>query len=145
MGVVIEQRVEVAAAPAAVFAFMHDPSQRGVWDASAEGSTIDRPAPAPGVRVHVHGRRLAPSWIGEYSAFEPPKRSTLRLVEGEGMPFRSFSQAISIAPRRGGSAVTIRLEYEAAGAVRLIEPFTLRNRLRRVTQRSLDALADHFS
>jgi hypothetical protein len=88
---------------------------------------------------------MAPSWVGEYTSFEPPTRSSVRLVEGEGMPFRSFIQTISVAPRRGGSTVTIRLEYEAAGAVRLIEPLTLRSRLRKVTHRSLGLIREHFA
>jgi uncharacterized protein YndB with AHSA1/START domain len=145
MPVVIEEQVDAAATPASVFAYLHDPAERGSWDASAEGSTVEGGSPAAGVRLHVRGRRLAPSWVGEYISFEPPTRSTVRLVEGEGMPFRSFTQTISVAPRRGGSTVTIRLEYEAVGAVRLIEPLTLRTRLRRVTHRSLALIQEHFA
>lgn len=145
MAVVIEEQVNAAATPATVFAYLHDPAERGSWDASAESSTAEGGSPAAGVRLHVRGRRLAPSWVGEYTSFEPPTRSSVRLVEGEGMPFRSFTQTISVAPRRGGSTVTIRLEYEAAGAVRLIEPLTLRTRLRRVTHRSLALIQEHFA
>ena len=145
MPVVIEHQVEAAAAPASVFAYLHDPKRRGEWDVSADGSTIEGGSPATGVRLHVHGRRMAPSWVGEYTRFEPPTRSSVRLVEGEGMPFRSFTQTISVAPRGGGATVTIRLEYEATGVVRLIEPLTLRHRLRKVTQRSLGRIRDHFA
>jgi uncharacterized protein YndB with AHSA1/START domain len=145
MPVVIEDQVDAAAAPATVFSYLHDPAERGSWDASAESSTVEGGSPAAGVRLHVRGRRMAPSWVGEYTSFEPPTRSSVRLVEGEGMPFRSFIQTISVAPRRGGSTVTIRLEYEAAGAVRLIEPLTLRSRLRKVTHRSLGLIREHFA
>ncbi len=145
MPVVIEDQVDAAAAPAAVFSYLHDPANRGSWDESADGSTIDGGSPATGVRVHVHGRRMAPSWVGEYTSFRSPTRSVMRLVEGDGMPFRSFTQTISVAPRKGGSTVTIRLEYEAAGFVRLIEPLTLRARLRKVNRRSLDRIRDHFA
>ena len=145
MAVVIENHVEAAAPPYAVFAYLHDPEQRGSWDASVERSTIEADAPAAGVRLHIHGRRMAPSWVGEYVAFERPKRSVVRLVSGEGMPFRSYSQTISVALAKGGrSLVTIRLEYEVAGAVRLIEPVTLRSRLRKVTRRSLESVREHF-
>jgi carbon monoxide dehydrogenase subunit G len=145
MPVVIEHQVDAEAAPAAVFSYLHDPAKRGNWDDSAESSTIEGGSPAAGVRVHVHGRRMAPSWVGEYTSFEPPTRSIVRLVEGEGMPFRSFTQTISVAPRKGGSTVTIRIEYEVAGVVRLIEPLTLRSRLRKVTRRSLARIQDHFA
>jgi uncharacterized protein YndB with AHSA1/START domain len=145
MAVVIEEQVDAAAAPATVFAYLHDPANRGSWDASAESATVDGGSPAAGARLHVRGRRMAPSWVGEYTAFEPPRRSSVRLVEGEGMPFRSFSQTISVAPRIGCSTVTMRLEYEPAGVVRLIEPLTLRARLRKVTHRSLGLIRDHFA
>jgi len=145
MPVVIEDKVDATAAPATVFAYLHDPAERGSWDAAAEGSTVEGDSPAAGVRLHLRGRRMAPSWVGEYTSFEPPTRSSLRLVEGEGMPFRSFTQTISVAPSRGGSTVTIRLEYEAAGVVRLIEPLTLRSRLRKVTRRSLGLIREHFA
>jgi uncharacterized protein YndB with AHSA1/START domain len=145
MAVVIEEQVDAAAAPAAVFAYLHDPANRRSWDASAESATVDGGSPAAGARLHVRGRGMAPSWVGEYTAFEPPRRSSVLLVESEGMPFRRFSQTISVAPRKGGSTVTIRLEYEAAGVVRLIEPLTLRSRLRKVTHRSLGLIRDHFA
>ena len=98
VSVVIEQRVSVGAAPREVFAFLHDPERRQQWDAMADLARLeDASAPAVGVRVHLRGRRTAPSWVGEYTELDPPRRSVLRLVEGVGMPFAAFTQT-----RRGG-------------------------------------------
>ena len=93
----------------------------------------------------LRGRRTAPSWVGEYTELKPPRRSVLRLVEGVGMPFAAFSQTIEVAGRDGGSAVTLRLEYEARGAGRLIEPVVLRPRLAKAVRRSLGSIARHFA
>lgn len=146
VSVVIEQRVSVDAAPQDVFAFLHDPNRRQQWDAMADLARIeDGDAPAVGVRLHLRGRRTAPSWVGEYTELKPPRRSVLRLVEGVGMPFAAFSQTIEVAGRDGGSAVTLRLEYEARGAGRLIEPVVLRPRLAKAVRRSLGSIARHFA
>jgi uncharacterized protein YndB with AHSA1/START domain len=146
VSVVIEQRVSVAAAPREVFAFLHDPDRRQQWDAMVDLARLeDASAAAVGVRLHLRGRRTAPSWVGEYTELEPPRRSLLRLVEGVGMPFAAFSQTVEVAARDGGSAVTLRLEYEARGLGRLVEPVVLRPRLAKAVRRSLASIARHFA
>lgn len=143
---VIEQRVSVGAAPKDVFAFLHDPDRRQQWDAMADLARLeDAGAPAAGVRVHIRGRRTAPSWVGEYTELAPPKRSVVRLVEGVGMPFSAFTQTIEVAARDGGSAVVLRLEYEARGLARLLEPIVLRPRLATAVRKSLARIARHFA
>jgi uncharacterized protein YndB with AHSA1/START domain len=146
VSVVIEQRVSVAAAPREVFAFLHDPDRRQQWDAMVDLARLeDASAAAVGVRLHLRGRRTAPSWVGEYTELEPPRRSLLRLVEGVGMPFAAFSQTVEVAARDGGSAVTLRLEYEARGLGRLVEPVVLRPRLAKAVRMSLASIARHFA
>jgi uncharacterized protein YndB with AHSA1/START domain len=145
VAVVIEKHTSAAAAPAAVFAYLHDPDRRGAWDVSVERAALEAEPLAVGARLRLAGRRLAPSWLGEYVEYEPPRRSKLRLVEGDGMPFHAFAQTITVAPDSGGSLVTLRLEYEPAGALRLLEPVTLRTRLRKVTVGSLDAVRGQFA
>jgi uncharacterized protein YndB with AHSA1/START domain len=144
MGVVIEKRIRTAGSPAAVFAYLHDPGQRAGWDVSSDGATLAPDAPGVGARLQLRGHRTAPSWVGEYTVYEPPRRSSLRLVEGAGMPFTSFVQSLSVTRDGKGSIVMIRLEYEPRGLVRLIEPLTLRSRLRRVTLRSLGRIQERF-
>jgi uncharacterized protein YndB with AHSA1/START domain len=144
--VVIEQRVSVDAAPGDVFAFLHDPDRRQQWDAMADLARLeDATAPAVGVRLHLRGRRTAPSWVGEYTELAPPRRSVLRLVEGVGMPFAAFSQTVEVTARDGGSVAALRLEYEARGLGRLLEPVVLRPRLSKAVRRSLASIARHFA
>jgi uncharacterized protein YndB with AHSA1/START domain len=136
--VVIEQLVAVEAAPAEAFAFLHDPDRRQEWDAMADMARLEGAAPATGARLHLRGHRTAPSWVGEYTEFDPPRRSVVRLVEGVGMPFSAFSQTLTVAPRGGGgSSVSLRLEYRPRGPVRMVERFTLRPRLASAVRRSL--------
>jgi hypothetical protein len=69
----------------------------------------------------------------------------LRLVEGVGMPFAAFAQTVEVAPREGGSAVTLRLEYEPRGLGRVVEPIVLRPRLSTAVRKSLASIARHFA
>jgi uncharacterized protein YndB with AHSA1/START domain len=145
VSVVIEQRVSVDAAPKEVFAFLHDPDRRQGWDAMADLARLEHAStPAVGVRVHLRGRRTAPSWVGEYTELVPPRRSVLRLVEGAGMPFSAFSQTVEVSARDGRSAVVLRLEYQARGLGRLLEPIVLRPRLSTAVRKSLASIARHF-
>jgi uncharacterized protein YndB with AHSA1/START domain len=129
-----------------VFAFLHDPDRRQQWDAMADLARLeDATAPAVGVRLHLRGRRTAPSWVGEYTELAPPRRSVLRLVEGVGMPFAAFSQTVEVTARDGGSVAALRLEYEARGLGRLLEPVVLRPRLSKAVRRSLASIARHFA
>ena len=146
MSVVIEQRLSVDAAPKDVFAFLHDPDRRQQWDAMADLARLENAnTPAVGVRLHLRGRRTAPSWVGEYTELVPPRRSVLRLVEGVGMPFAAFSQTVLVEARDGGSAVALRLEYRARGVGRLLEPIVLRPRLYTAVRKSLASIARHFA
>lgn len=146
MSVVIEQRAAVAAAPKDVFAFLHDPDRRQQWDAMCDLARLeDASAPAVGVRLHLRGRRTAPSWVGEYAELAPPRRSVLRLVEGVGMPFSAFRQTIEVAAQDGGSTVTLRLEYNPRGLARLLEPVVLRPRLTTAVRKSLASIPGHFA
>ena len=126
---VIERIVTVPAKPAEVFAFLHDPEQRPVWDASVDLCRLEGETVAAGSRLHLRGRRKAPSWVGEYVELAPPRRSVLRLVEGVGMPFSDYRMTMEVAPEKGGSRVTLRVEYAARGPLALVERFTVRPRL----------------
>jgi uncharacterized protein YndB with AHSA1/START domain len=144
VSVVIEQAVSVPAAPSEVFAFLHDPARRPEWDAMVDLARLEGEAAAPGVRLHLRGRRTAPSWVGEYVELERPRESVLRLVEGVGMPFSDFRQTIRVAGHESGSRVTLQLEYAPRGPARLLEPFTLRPRLAKAVRRSLANIGQRF-
>jgi carbon monoxide dehydrogenase subunit G len=142
---VIEQRADLNAAPRDVFAFLTDPASRGEWDSSCERCTIEGDAPAKGVRLHIAGRRAAPSWTGEYGRFDLNRGAALRLVEGLGMPFTSFIEGFQVEARKGGCRLTLRVEYEVSGMLRMIEPLTVRSRMRRTTAKSLRNVEQHFA
>jgi uncharacterized protein YndB with AHSA1/START domain len=145
VSVVFEQAVAVGASPKEVFAFLHAPDRRGEWDAVVDGARLEGgEVPAVGTRLHLHGRRTAPSWVGEYAELDPPRRSVLRLVEGVGMPFSAFSQTITVTARKGGSTVVLRVEYEPRGVARLLEPVVVRPRLATATRKSIANIAQRF-
>lgn len=142
---VIEQRASVAAPPADVFAFLHDPEQRPVWDTSVDLCRLEGDAVAAGARLHLRGRRKAPSWVGEYVEVDPPRRSVLRLVEGVGMPFADYHQTIEVAADGGRTVVTLRLEYGVHGPLVPIERFTVRGRLQRALHDSARKVEMRFA
>jgi uncharacterized protein YndB with AHSA1/START domain len=141
----VEQGAIVPAAPAVVFAYLDDPARRGEWDNGVASAALDGDRPGKGVRISLAGRRTAPSWTGEYTAHQPPKRLAITLVEGRGMPFSSYTETVEVAPHKGQSMVTLRIEYQATGPIRLIDGFTLRPRLRKKARRSLGRIWQHFS
>jgi uncharacterized protein YndB with AHSA1/START domain len=142
---VIERTTQLPARPADVFAYLTDPARRAEWDAGCEACTLEGERPAVGARLRLRGRRMAPSWLGEYQTFDPPRGASIRLIEGAGMPFRSFVEGFSVTSVKGGSTLTLRVEYQARGAIRLVEPVTVRTRLRRVTTQSAASIARHFA
>jgi uncharacterized protein YndB with AHSA1/START domain len=146
MSPVIEQRTSVGAAPGDVFEFLHDPDRRQQWDPMTDMARLeDANDPAVGVRLHLRGRRTAPSWVGEYAELTPPRRSVLRLVEGVGMPFSAFTQTIEVAAVKGGSTVTLRLDYQPRGLGRALEPVVLRPRLAKAVRGSLAGISRYFA
>jgi carbon monoxide dehydrogenase subunit G len=144
VSVVIERSVAVGAPPAEVFAFLHAPDRRQDWDSVVDFARLEGDAPCVGARLHLRGRRTAPSWVGEYVEFDPPRRSVLRLIDGVGMPFSAFTQTIVVAPRKGGSVVSLRVEYQVRGPARALEQFTLRPRLAGAARKSLALIAGAF-
>jgi uncharacterized protein YndB with AHSA1/START domain len=137
---VIERRATVEAPPGRVFAYLHDPARRPLWDPMVDLCRLEADVPAAGVRLHLRGRRKAPSWVGEYVEYDPPRRSVVRMVEGVGMPFSDFRQTVAVEPAKGGSAVTLRVEYTARGLFALLERMTVRGRLTRAVSDSLRRL-----
>jgi len=142
---ILERQATVNGTAAAVFDFLHAPEQRPVWDTSVDLCRLEGDAVAPGSRLHLRGRRKAPSWVGEYVEVVRPTRSVLRLVEGVGMPFADYRQTIEIAPAKGGATVTVRLEYSARGVLALLDRFTVRGRLDHALRDSARAIEMRFA
>jgi len=142
---VLERQTTVKATAAAVFDFLHEPAQRPVWDVSVDLARLEGEAVAAGSRLHLRGRRKAPSWVGEYVEVARPARSVLRLVEGVGMPFSDYRQTIEIAPEKGGARVTLRVEYSARGVLALLDRFTIRGRLDHALHDSVRGIEMRFA
>jgi carbon monoxide dehydrogenase subunit G len=142
---VIEQHASIAAPQADVFAFLHDPAQRAVWDTSVDLGRLEGDAVAAGARLHLRGRRKAPSWVGEYVEVDPPRRSVLRLVEGVGMPFADYRQTIEVTADGGKTTVVLRLDYAVRGPLVVIERFTVRGRLKRALHDSARKVEMRFA
>jgi uncharacterized protein YndB with AHSA1/START domain len=141
----ITRSILIDAPPADVFAYLHDADARGRWDAMADLVRLEGERPAPGVRLHFRGRRTAPSWVGEYASYEPPRRSVVRLVEGVGMPFTELTQTLAVDRAEGAARVTFTLEYTPRGVMRALDAVTVRPRMERAARRSLRSVADHFA
>ena len=142
---VVESHVAVAALPADVFAFLHDPAKRPVWDVAVDLCNLEGGGVAAGSRLHLRGRRKAPSWVGEYVEVAVPRRSVLRLVDGVGMPFSDYRQTIEVAGDGGQTTVTLKLEYAVRGPLALIERFTVRGRLVRALHDSARRVEMRFA
>jgi uncharacterized protein YndB with AHSA1/START domain len=141
---VIERQVTVKAPPSGVFAYLHEPERRAQWDPMVDRAELEGKLGVGG-RLHLHGRRKAPSWVGEYRTYSPPRRSVLAFVEGRGMPFRDYTQTLTVAAVKGGSTITLRIEYELPGALRPLDLFTFRGKLTRTTAQAVSRAAEHFS
>lgn len=141
---VISHQVELPASPARVFEFLHDPARRQAWDASAQRAELDQAKPARGAQITVTGKKMAPSWEGRYTAFDPPRRSVLEVTPGAGMPFRSFTETIELQPNGKGSILRYAIEYRTSGIWKVIEPFTVGSRLRKTARASTNRISDHF-
>ena len=142
---VVDAHATVAAMPADVFAFLHDPGQRPVWDVAVDLCNLEGDGVVAGSRPHLRGRRKAPSWVGEYVEVAAPRRSVLRLVDGVGMPFSDYRQVIEVARDGGQTAVTLRLEYAVSGPFVVIERFTVRGRLARALHDSARKIELRFA
>jgi uncharacterized protein YndB with AHSA1/START domain len=141
----VRRSIIVHGPPENVFAYLHDPAQRGHWDAMSDLVRLEADHPAAGVRMHFRGRRTAPSWVGELAEYDPPRRSVVRLVEGAGMPFSDFRQTITVEPAADGSRVDFAIDYAPRGLMRLLEAVTVRPKMARAAARSLRAVSNHFS
>ena len=115
---VVESHATVAAPPADVFAFLHDPAQRPVWDVAVDLCNLEGEDVVAGSRLHLRGRRKAPSWVGEYVEVATPRRSVLRLVDGVGMPFSDYRQVLEVTEDGGRDDRDAQARVRRPGAAR---------------------------
>jgi carbon monoxide dehydrogenase subunit G len=141
----VGRTIVVEAKPAEAFGYLHDPAARSWWDQSVDRVQLEGDAPAAGARLHFRGHRTAPSWIGQYLEYAPPRRSVVTLVEGTGMPFSSYRQTLTVERTQGETRVGFMIDYRLRGPIRLLDSVTVRPRLSRAVNRSLQAVRRHFA
>ena len=141
----VGRTILVEASAADAFAYLHDPDARSRWDASVDRVGIEGDAAAKGARIHFRGHRTAPSWVGTFVEYAPPRRSVVDLVEGTGMPFGSYRQTLTVERSHGETRVGFTIEYLPRGAIRLLDSVTVRPRLSKSVNRSLQNVRRHFA
>ena len=122
---VVESVVDIDRPVPEVFDFVADMTNAPLWQAGL--SLVQRTPPGP-VRVgseHVFERRFAGRALksrNRITAFQPPSRIAFEIPDGS----ISGRAAYEVTPTAGGSRVSCRMEFRAAGPGRLLEPLLAR-------------------
>jgi hypothetical protein len=139
----IEERVEIAAAPAVAFRFCHDSARRPQWDERVMRVELLTPEPVRrGTLIRIDASRSGRflfSWDAEYAEFQFPYSSTLRVIDAApSSPFRTGSESWKFGPAGGGTRFTLVWEYQPRGFLaRIGEALGGRASTRRAIRRSL--------
>ena len=117
----LEERIEIAREPDAVFAFLTSPEHRREWDRSVVSETLVSPAPVKvgstvRTRMRVMGRDLAFEW--RVTELDPPTAMAARSVTGTMPTHLRFA----FEPTDAGCRVVARIHAEPGGMLRLVEP-----------------------
>ncbi len=139
----IEEHVEIAAAPANVFRFCHDPARRPEWDERViRVELLTNPPVRRGTLFRVDaGRsgRFAFTWDAEYTEFQFPTSSTVRVLDAAlSSPFGTGSESWQFSSVSGGTRFTLVWDYKPRGFLaRLADALGRRASTRRAIRRSL--------
>lgn len=143
---VIEDHIEIAAAPADIFRFCHDIATRPDWDERVTRVELLSRAPVRGgtlIRVDAaRSGRYAFSWDGEYASFHFPRDSTVRVLDAApSSPFVRGTETWEFSSAAGGTRFTVTWEYEARGVLgRIADALGRRASTRGAIKRSLASL-----
>ncbi len=139
----IEESVEIAAAPANVFRFCHEPEKRPDWDERVTRVELLTSKPVrQGTLVRFDigqaGGALF-SWDGEYVRFQYPLGSTVRVLDAApSSPFKSGTETWEFSATAMGTRVTVIWEYSPRGLLaRIGDALGGRGSARRAIRRSL--------
>jgi hypothetical protein len=139
----IEERIDIAAAPATVFRFCHDPTRRPDWDERVVGVELLTPKPVRrGTLIRVDAGRSGKflfSWDAEYAEFQFPFSSTLRVLDAApSSPFDRGSERWQFGPAGGGTRFALAWDYRPRGFLaRIADALGRRASTRRAIQHSL--------
>ena len=144
----IENHIDIAAAPAAVFRFCHDAAHRPEWDERVTRVELLTPKPVRrGTLVRIDAGRSGKflfSWDAEYAEFQFPTSSTLRVIDAApSSPFGDGTETWEFGPAGGGTRFTLVWEYKPRGFfARIADSLGGRASTRRAIRRSLASLKD---
>jgi len=116
----IEERIDIAASTTDVFRFVHNMKHRPDWDERIVGIEILSQLPVRlGTLLSIdagRGGQYAFSWEAEYSAYQCPRSSVLRVLDtAPSSTFKSGSETMKFASVAGQTRVTLIWEYEPRG------------------------------
>jgi uncharacterized protein YndB with AHSA1/START domain len=144
----IEEHVEIAAAPAAVFKFCHDPAHRPEWDERVTRVQLLTSKPIRrGTLVRIDAGRSGTylfSWDAEYAEYHFPSSSALRVIDAApSSPFSSGTESWQFSSADGGTRFAIVWEYKPRGIIaRISDALGRRASTRRAIHRSLANLKE---
>ena len=113
----IEESIEIAAAPVTVFKFCHDAARWPEWNGRVVGTELLSPKPVRrGTLLSIDAGRAGRylfSWDAEYTEFQFPRASTLRVINAApSSPFKAGSESWKFDSAGGGTRFTVIWDYE---------------------------------
>lgn len=142
----IEESIEIAASPANVFRFCHEPEKQPDWDVRVTRVELLTSKPVrQGTLIRVDAGRAGEalfSWDGEYTGFQYPVSSTVKVLDAApSSPFKSGSETHQFTAVGSGTRLTVIWEYTPRGVLaRIGDALGGRASTRRAIRRSLSNL-----
>ena len=139
----IEESIEIAAAPSDVFRFCHDPAQRPEWDVRVVRMELLTSSPVrSGTLIRVdaaQGGRYAFSWDGEVASYRFPSGSEVRVLDAApSSPFSGGTETWDFSRSGSGTRVKISWDYKTRGIIkRILDALGRRVAVRSQIKRSL--------
>ena len=139
----IEESIEIAAAQVVVFKLCHDVVRWPEWNDRVVGvellsSNIVRRGTLLSVDAG-HAGKFSFSWDAEYTEFQFPRASTLRVINAApSSPFKAGSESWKFDSVEGGTRVTVLWKYEHRNFItRIADVLGRRAATRNAIRRSL--------
>ncbi len=139
----IEESIEIAAAPVAVFKFCHDVARWPEWNERVVGVELLSPKPVRrGTLLNIDAGRagkFAFSWDAEYTEFQFPRASTLRVINAApSSPFKAGREIWKFDSAGGSARFSVVWDYEPRNFIaRIGDALGRRAATRAAIQRSL--------
>ncbi|MCJ7738529.1 MAG: SRPBCC family protein [Anaerolineae bacterium] len=139
----IEEQIDIAASTTDVFHFVHNLKSRPDWDERVVGINPLSPGRVrTGTLLSIdagRGGQYAFSWEAEYSVYQLPKTSVLRVLDtAPSSTFKSGSETMEFSSVGDRTRVKLIWEYEARGFLkRILDGLGGRSSTQRAIRKSL--------